>query len=62
LFQIKILNLLVPIFKRTEKWLPLPALSLIAVLEKGTASDDLRNNTDEMSVQKAGAEGVRSEL
>lgn len=62
LFQIKILNLLVPIFKRTEKWLPLPALSLIAVLEKGTASADLRNNTDEMSVQEAGAEGVRSEL
>lgn len=37
LLQIKTLNLLVPLFKRLEKWVPLPPLSLIAILEKGTA-------------------------
>jgi len=62
LFQIKILNLLVPIFKRTEKWPPLPALSLIAVPEKPTASPDPRNDIGEMSAEKAGAEDVHSEL
>jgi len=35
LVQIKILNLLVPLFRRIDSWLPLPPLSLIAVFEKG---------------------------
>lgn len=34
LVQIKMLNFLSPLFKRMEKWVPLPPLSLIAVLEK----------------------------
>jgi glycosyltransferase involved in cell wall biosynthesis/phospholipid N-methyltransferase len=34
LWQIKVLNLLVPVFRRCEQWIPLPPLSLIAVLEK----------------------------
>jgi glycosyltransferase involved in cell wall biosynthesis len=34
LLQIKMLNLLVPLFRRMESWLPLPPLSLIAVFEK----------------------------
>jgi hypothetical protein len=28
------LNLLVPLFRRLDRWLPLPPLSLIAVLER----------------------------
>lgn len=32
--QIKMLNLLVPLFRRLDRWLPLPPLSLIAVLER----------------------------
>ncbi|HWP47994.1 MAG TPA: glycosyltransferase [Candidatus Limnocylindrales bacterium] len=32
--QIKMLNLLVPLFRRMESWLPLPPLSLIAIFEK----------------------------
>jgi len=34
LWQIEMLNLLVPVFKRLEGWIPLPHLSLIAVLQK----------------------------
>lgn len=34
LVQIKTLNLLVPLFKKMERWAPLPPLSLIAILEK----------------------------
>lgn len=37
--QIKALNLLVPIFKRLDKWAPLPPLSLIAILEKKRSPD-----------------------
>lgn len=40
LAQIRILNLLTPIFRVTDRWLPLPPLSLIAILRKentGTA-------------------------
>jgi hypothetical protein len=33
LFQIWTLNLLTPIFRRIDRFLPFPALSLIAVLE-----------------------------
>jgi SAM-dependent methyltransferase len=32
LWQIKLLNLLTPVFRRLDRWLPLPPLSLIAVL------------------------------
>jgi glycosyltransferase involved in cell wall biosynthesis len=32
--QIKLLNLLTPLFRRADSWLPLPPLSLIAVLER----------------------------
>ncbi len=34
LFQIKLLNLLTPLFRRIDSWLPLPPLSLIAVFRK----------------------------
>jgi glycosyltransferase involved in cell wall biosynthesis len=34
LAQIKLLNLLVPIFRKLEPWLKLPSLSLIGILEK----------------------------
>jgi SAM-dependent methyltransferase len=34
LYQIKMLNLLVPLFRKLEAWLPFPHLSLIAVLKK----------------------------
>ena len=34
LAQIRMLNLLTPIFRRIDRWLPLPPLSLIAVLRK----------------------------
>jgi SAM-dependent methyltransferase len=34
LAQIKLLNLLVPLFRKLEPWLKLPALSLIGILEK----------------------------
>lgn len=36
LYQIKVLNLMVPLLKKLESWLPWPHLSLIAVLEKGS--------------------------
>jgi hypothetical protein len=32
--QIKALNLLTPLFRLVDRWLPLPPLSLIAVFEK----------------------------
>jgi glycosyltransferase involved in cell wall biosynthesis len=32
--QIKMLNLLTPLFRRAERWMPFPALSLIGVFEK----------------------------
>ena len=34
LTQLKILNLLTPIFRLLDSWLPLPPLSLIAILRK----------------------------
>ena len=34
LWQIKMLNLLTPIFRRVDRWLPLPPLSLIALARK----------------------------
>jgi SAM-dependent methyltransferase len=34
LWQIKMLNLLTPLFRLVDKWLPLPPLSLIAVIRK----------------------------
>ncbi len=38
LVQIKLLNLLTPIFRRLEPWTPLPGLSLVAVLRPQTSS------------------------
>jgi SAM-dependent methyltransferase len=35
--QIKLLNVLTPIFQRLDPWLPLPPLSLIAILRKDAA-------------------------
>ena len=35
--QIRMLNLLTPLFRLMDPWLPLPPLSLIAVLKKSTA-------------------------
>ena len=40
LLQIKSLNLLIPIFRRLDKCIPFPALSLIAVLEKRAARSE----------------------
>jgi hypothetical protein len=37
LWQIKMLNLLTPIFRRVDRWLPLPPLSLIAFARKPLA-------------------------
>jgi glycosyltransferase involved in cell wall biosynthesis len=37
LAQIQILNLLTPVFRVTDRWLPLPPLSLIAILRKENA-------------------------
>lgn len=36
--QIRLLNLLTPIFRLVDPWLPLPPLSLIAILEKDSAT------------------------
>jgi hypothetical protein len=33
--QMKLLNLLVPLFRNADRWLPTPPLSLIAILEPG---------------------------
>ena len=32
--QIRLLNMLTPIFRRVDSWLPLPPLSIIAILRK----------------------------
>jgi SAM-dependent methyltransferase len=37
--QIKLLNLLMPLLRRLEPWLPLPPLSLIAIFEKAAGCD-----------------------
>src|SRR5277367_1261662 len=37
--QIRLLNLLTPIFRRIDRWLPLPPLSIIAVLRKQERRD-----------------------
>lgn len=39
LYQIKVLNLLTPLFRRVDKALPLPPLSLIAVIRKPKSGD-----------------------
>ncbi|HVB34261.1 MAG TPA: bifunctional glycosyltransferase/class I SAM-dependent methyltransferase [Patescibacteria group bacterium] len=38
LWQVKTLNLLTPLFRRLDRWLPLPSLSLIAVFRKPLAA------------------------
>jgi hypothetical protein len=35
--QIRMLNLLTPLFRRIDSWFPLPPLSIIAILEKPAA-------------------------
>ncbi len=37
--QIRLLNLLTPIFRRIDPWLPLPPLSIIAILRKQESRD-----------------------
>jgi glycosyltransferase involved in cell wall biosynthesis/phospholipid N-methyltransferase len=37
LWQVKLLNLMTPLFRRVDRWLPLPSLSLIAVFRKPVA-------------------------
>lgn len=45
LLQIKLLNMLVPVFKQMEKWVPIPPLSLIAIFEKSQpASPELNQS------------------
>lgn len=39
LMQIRLLNLLTPAFRLVDRWLPLPPLSIIAVLKKETSRD-----------------------
>jgi glycosyltransferase involved in cell wall biosynthesis/phospholipid N-methyltransferase len=51
LFQMKVLNALVPIFKKLDKWTPLPALSLIAILEKGSAVSSSEQTVAQQSMQ-----------
>jgi SAM-dependent methyltransferase len=40
LWQIKVLNALAPLFRSLDRWLPLPPLSLIAVLRKSSFVDN----------------------
>jgi len=40
--QIRMLNLLTPIFRLVDSWLPLPPLSIIAILRKDTDGSDLQ--------------------
>ncbi|HEV3481461.1 MAG TPA: bifunctional glycosyltransferase/class I SAM-dependent methyltransferase [Candidatus Acidoferrales bacterium] len=44
--QIRMLNLLTPLFRRIDSWFPLPPLSIIAILEKpGSPGSDLQSET-----------------
>jgi glycosyltransferase involved in cell wall biosynthesis len=43
LAQIRLLNLLTPLFRVLDPWLPLPSLSLIAVLRKEENRDDMKD-------------------
>lgn len=38
IWQIKMLNLLAPMFRLLDRWLPLPPLSLIAILRRSPAA------------------------
>jgi glycosyltransferase involved in cell wall biosynthesis/phospholipid N-methyltransferase len=40
LWQVKLLNLLTPLFRRMDGWFPLPSLSLIAIFRKPAAVDE----------------------
>ena len=51
LLQIKLLNVLVPVFKKMERWIPLPPLSLIAILEKRRASEFQADSRGETPAQ-----------
>jgi glycosyltransferase involved in cell wall biosynthesis len=56
LAQIRILDLLTPIFRLTDNWLPLPPLSLIAILRKDDInSDDKFFSAGHQRVTRAGA-------
>jgi hypothetical protein len=43
--QVWALNVLTPIFRRLDKVLPVPALSLVAILEKASGVDQKRAET-----------------
>jgi glycosyltransferase involved in cell wall biosynthesis len=43
--QIRLLNLLTPIFRWADPWIPLPALSIIAILRKEDGSHPLQNRS-----------------
>jgi hypothetical protein len=40
--QIRLLNLLTPLFRMIDPWLPLPPLSIIAILRKWDRQDHMR--------------------
>jgi SAM-dependent methyltransferase len=44
--QMKMLNLLVPIFRKADRWLPTPSLSLIAILER--SAEPLANSVSDI--------------
>lgn len=54
LWQIKMLNLMTPLFRKIDRWLPLPPLSLIAVFRNDTAQ--------ECPAREAAAPTVRHQL
>ncbi len=56
LAQIRMLNLLTPIFRLADGWLPFPPLSLIAILRKDDVnSDDKSFSAGDQPVTRAGA-------
>ena len=58
IWQIKMLNLLTPIFRLLDSWLPLPPLSLIAVLNKGLpVHSAVSVDADPKGAEKAAASG-----
>lgn len=52
LWQVRMLNLLTPLFRRIDRWLPVPSLSLIAVFRKPNA----RAKTEDKLVAAGGHE------
>jgi glycosyltransferase involved in cell wall biosynthesis len=46
LLQIKTLNLMVPLFRKMETWIPFPPLSLIAILEKPSTRGEGKQDSE----------------